>query len=83
MKSDSEDRSQAEATNLRGQYGELLDTVGLCEQLDELLDTVVRCERRARVQRVQDLIDAHLRFEQLWRKGFERPQHGEGETSQQ
>ena len=69
MSSHSEDRSEAEATSLRSQYGELLDSVQLCEQLEELFDTVVRCERQTRVQ---DLIDAHVRFEQLWREGFER-----------
>lgn len=47
---------------------------------EELLDTALRCERQARVQRIQNLIDAHIRFEQLSRKQFERPQHGEGEA---
>lgn len=69
MSSYSEDGGEAEGTNLRSQYGELLDTVQLCEQVEELFDTVVRCERQARVQ---GLIDAYVRFEQLWREGFER-----------
>lgn len=71
MKPDAEDRSQAGQPSLRTQYEDLLDSVALCEQHQELLDTVMRCERQARVQ---DLVDAHIRFEQLWKKAFERPQ---------
>ncbi len=80
MKSHSKERSQDEGPNLRSLYDELLGTVELCEQHEELLDTVRTCERKARVQ---DLIDAHIRFEQLWRKGFERPQGGYGGASQE
>lgn len=79
MKSNAEDRSQAGQPTLRMQYEDLLHTVALCEQHQELLDTVVRCERQARVQ---DLIDAHVRFEQLWKKAFERPKREQGETGE-
>lgn len=63
----SRDQSEAERPSLQTQYEDLLDTVRKCE----------------RWTRVQDLIDAHTRFEQSWRNGFDHHVHGEGERSQE